>query len=189
MFQQIVKTVAENKADRLLVTIDGPCASGKTTFARELSDAINAPVIHTDDFVIPHARKTAERLAVPGGNCDAERLVQEVLSPFEQGAPVKYRRYDCMADCLLPEEELRSGIRILILEGSYCNLPVIRAYAGLRLFVDAPEEIRMERLRKRETPESLRRFREKWIPLENAYFQAYHLPDGGCIIISGGANG
>ena len=189
MLQQIVKMIAENKAGRLLVTIDGPCASGKTTFARHLSEALHAPVIHTDDFVIPHARKTAERLALPGGNCDAERLVQEVLSPFQKGAPVRFRRYDCRADCLLPEEELPRDVRVLILEGSYCNLPVIRAYAGLRLFMDTPEEIRMERLRKRETPESLHRFREMWIPLENAYFQAYHLPDGGCVIVSGGANG
>lgn len=189
MFQQIVKLVAENKADRLLVTIDGPCASGKTTFARRLSEALCAPVIHTDDFVIPHARKTAERLALPGGNCDAERLVQEVLAPFQKGEQVRFRRYDCRADCLLPEEELREGVRVLILEGSYCNLPVIRKFAALRLFVDTPEAIRMERLQIRETPESLRRFREMWIPLENAYFQAYHLPDGGCMIVSGRANG
>ncbi len=192
MFQQVVKMIAENKAKRLLVTIDGPCASGKTTLARRLSEALCAPVIHTDDFVVPHARKTAERLAAPGGNCDAERLVREVLAPFQRGELVRFRRYDCRADRLLPEEELPKGTRALILEGSYCNLPVIREFAGLRLFVDTPEEIRMERLRKRETPESLRRFREKWIPLEKAYFQAYHLPDSGCVILScgnGGENG
>ncbi len=183
IIDQIVKLLTENKAERLLVTIDGPCASGKTTLARHLAEAIHAGVVHTDDFVIPHAQKTAERLARPGGNCDAERLVREVLEPFKRGAPVKYRRYDCRTDCLTPEEELPDG-NVLILEGSYSNLPVIRAYAGLRLFVDAPEEIRMERLRKRETPESLQRFQEKWIPLENAYFEAYHLPDGGCIILT-----
>ena len=189
MLQQVLKMIEESKAERLLVTIDGPCASGKTTFARGLSEAISAPVIHTDDFVVPHAKKTAERLALPGGNCDAERLVQEVLAPFQRGEPVRFHRYDCREDCLLPEEELPKGVRLLILEGSYCNLPVLRAYANLRLFMDTPEKIRMERLRKRETPESLRRFREMWIPLENAYFQAYHLPDGGCVIVSGGANG
>ena len=189
MIEQIVKMIEETKAARLLVTIDGPCASGKTTFARRLSEALRAAVIHTDDYVVPHARKTAERLALPGGNCDAERLVQEVLAPFQQGKAVKFRRYDCRADRLLPEEELPKDARLLILEGSYCNLPILRAYTGLRLFVDTPEEIRMERLQKRESPDSLRRFREMWIPLENAYFQAYHLPDGGCVIVSGGANG
>lgn len=180
---QILKRLKETKDKRMLVTIDGPCASGKTTLARRLAEAVHAVVIHTDDFVIPHAQKTAERLSIPGGNCDAERLVREVLAPFKKGSSVKYRRYDCRADCLMPEEEL-PGVNIMILEGSYSNLPVIQAYADLRLFVNTPVEVRMERLRKRETPESLRRFREKWIPLENAYFEAYHLPDAGCIILT-----
>jgi uridine kinase len=173
----------KNQTKRLIISIDGPCASGKTTLARKLSEALRAPVIHTDDFVIPHARKTAERLARPGGNCDAERLVSEVLAPFQKGEPVKYRRYDCRADRLLPEEEIPEETHILIVEGSYCNLPVLRAYADVCLFVEAPEEIRSQRLQSRETPESLRRFQEKWIPLENAYFSAYGLPDGNCVLV------
>ncbi len=177
--------LTEIQTKRLLITIDGPCASGKTTFAQKLAGLLHAPVIHTDDFVVPHAQKTAGRLAVPGGNCDAERLMEEVLRPFEKGEPVRYRRYDCQADQLLPQETLPEGIRILILEGCYCNLEPMRACAGLRLFMDTPEDIRMERLRTRETPESLRMFREKWIPLENAYFAAYGLPDEGCVLIGG----
>ena len=174
---------ANNPTKRLVITIDGPCASGKTTLAARLAEALHAPVIHTDDYVIPHAQKTADRLARPGGNCDAERLIREVLAPFQKGEPVIYRRYDCRADRVMPEEELPRDAHILILEGSYCNLPAIRAYAGLCLFVDAPEEIRMRRLKSRETPESLRRFQEKWIPLENAYFEAYGLPDGNCVLV------
>ena len=68
---------------RLLITIDGPCACGKTTLAQKVSEILHAGVIHTDDYVIPHAQKTAERLAVPGGNCDADRLVKEVLLPWK----------------------------------------------------------------------------------------------------------
>ncbi len=172
-----------DQTKRLLITVDGPCASGKTTFAQKLSELLHAPVIHTDDYVVPHARKTPDRLAVPGGNCDAERLVAEVLRPFEKGEPIQFRRYDCETDRLLPEETLPEGTRILILEGCYSNLEPIRAYAGLRLFMDTPEEIRLERLRKRETPESLQVFMTKWIPLENAYLEAYGLPDKDCAII------
>lgn len=169
---------------RFLITIDGPCASGKTTLARKLGETLGAPVIHTDDFVIPHAQKTAARLAVPGGNCDAERLVKEVVSPFKKGEKVVFRRYDCRADRLLPEESLEDGTSLLIIEGSYCNLPSIRALADLRLFVDTPEEVRMKRLRERESPAYLQRFFDLWIPLENAYFAAYGLPDAGCAVIA-----
>ena len=167
---------------RLLVTLDGPCASGKTTLARNLSEALHGEVVHTDDFVIPHALKTPERLAIPGGNCDAERLEKEVLAPFKAGRPVRYRRYDCKKALLLPEEGL-PDTRILILEGSYCNLPALRKYADVRLFLSVPWEIRESRLRERESAASLQRFRDLWIPLENAYFEAYHLPDEDCIRI------
>jgi len=182
--QEVVNLVlgALPEAGPLLITLDGPCASGKSTLARELARALPAQVVHTDDFVIPHALKTPERLAVPGGNCDAERLEKEVLSPFKAGLPVRYRRYDCKKAALQPEEDL-PDTRILILEGSYCNLPALRKYADVRLFLSVPWEIRETRLRDRESAASLQRFQDLWIPLENAYFEAYHLPDEGCIRI------
>ena len=164
---------------RTLVTIDGPCASGKTTLAERLAAVFGAAVVHTDDFVISHARKTAERLAIPGGNCDWERLTAESLAPWKAGQEAFVRRYDCHADRLLPPEPIPGG-NLLILEGSYSGLPAIRALADVRLFADTPESIRLKRLQQRESPESLKMFMERWIPLENAYFMAYGLPDGEC---------
>lgn len=38
---------------RILITIDGPCASGKTTLAREIAEKLLAAVIHTDDYACP----------------------------------------------------------------------------------------------------------------------------------------
>jgi len=171
---------------RMMITIDGPCASGKTTLAAGLAEILHAAVVHTDDYVIPHAQKTAERLAVPGGNCDADRLVREVAAPWKRGEPVITRRYDCRRDLLLPEERL-PDCRVLILEGSYCNLPAIREYADVRFFVNTSPETRMERLKKRESPQSLQMFYDRWIPLEDRYFEAYGLPDRDCIILTGKA--
>ena len=172
-----------SEGGRMFVTIDGPCASGKTSLAAGLAEVFHAGVLHTDDFVIPHARKTAERLAVPGGNCDADRLVSEAVRPWKENRPARFRRYDCGRDCLLPEEEL-PDTGLLILEGAYCNLPQIRRYADLRFFLSVPLRVREERLQKRETPQSLERFHAVWIPLENAYFAAFDLPDPGCVILS-----
>ena len=184
---QAIQRIAEKEADvdRLLITLDGPCASGKTALARKLAQVFQGEVVHTDDFVIPHALKTPERLAVPGGNCDAERLAKEVVVPFKCGYPVKYRKYDCMRDALLPEEQLPDS-RVLILEGSYCNLPVLREHADVCLFLDAPWDIRKARLLARESAASMQQFHDRWIPLENAYFEAYRLPDDGAVSIDGG---
>ncbi len=166
---------------RILITLDGPCAAGKTTAAEALSKALGASVLHTDDFVVPHAQKTPVRLAIPGGNCDWERLGW-VISQWKAGLSPAYQRYDCRHDCFLPPESIASD-RTLILEGSYCNLPGLRKYADLRLFMDTPELERLERLRHREPPDSLRMFFSKWIPLENAYFADYGLPDEQCVVI------
>ena len=170
------------ESPRVLVTVDGPCASGKTTLARRLSGVLECDIVHTDDFVVPHAQKTPARLAIPGGNCDWERLTREVTAPWKSGAAVRYRKYDCHEDRLTPPERIAPG-KLLILEGSYCNLPAIRECADVRLYAETPEEIRTERLEQRESPESMAMFRSRWIPLENAYFEEYGLPDPGCLVI------
>ena len=169
---------------RLLVTLDGPCASGKTTLAGALAAVLGAAVVHTDDFVVPHAFKTPERLSLPGGNCDAERLAREVVVPWKEKGAATVIRYDCHGDRMLPGEPI-GGEDVLILEGSYCNLPLIRQHADVRLFADTPTGTRMGRLRRRESPESLARFMSRWIPLEEAYFSAFGLPDTDCIRIPG----
>ncbi|MBQ8095124.1 MAG: hypothetical protein IJ242_16350 [Clostridia bacterium] len=185
----IERLTQDEAADRKIVTLDGPCASGKTTAAGRLAVLFDAPVIHTDDYVIPHAAKIAQRLSIPGGNCDWERLLTEVMVPFKASRPVLVRPYDCHADRILEGVPLQSS-GLLILEGSYVNLPEIRALSDLSLFAQVSSRVRMDRLTARETPESLQMFEKRWIPLEDAYFSAYHLPDEQCLCIrTEGLNG
>ena len=172
------------KKKRILVAIDGPCASGKTTLAGILAGVFGAGVVHTDDFVIPHWMKTPERLRVPGGNLDDKRLTEEVLGPWKKGEKAIYIKYDCHGRRFVPAGPLPEG-DVLFLEGSYALLPAVRRYADVPLFLSTPWKVREERLKKRESPESLERFRNIWIPLEDAYFDFYGLPDGDCTVING----
>ena len=178
----LLERLAACPQDRLLITIDGPCGSGKSTLAARLGEAIGAPVLHMDDYVVPHARKTPERLAIPGGNADVERLQTEILLPWQAGEAIVARPYLCHEDRLGDAITLQPG-RCLILEGTYCNLPVIAQHASLRLFLTVSPQEQQRRLLQRVGPERLQAFNSRWIPLEKAYFAALRLPDDGCYVL------
>ena len=68
--------------DCVFVAIDGPCTSGKTTFAAMLNRRFGGNVLHMDDFFLRSEQRTPERFAEPGGNVDRERFETEVLAPL-----------------------------------------------------------------------------------------------------------
>ncbi len=186
--QALSAIAAQEHEERLLVTIDGPCCSGKTTLAAQLAQVLDAAVVHMDDFYVPHARKTAQRLAIPGGNADVERLCDEFLLPWLRDGHGSYRPYSCKEDRLLAPVEIPSR-RMTILEGSYANLPSIRPHARVRLFMTLGKQEQLQRLRAREGEAHLPMFLHRWLPLEEAYFAAYSLPDSGCTVLFSGAMG
>ncbi|MDO4484630.1 MAG: hypothetical protein Q4C54_09465 [Clostridia bacterium] len=87
--------LARLQGQRRLIAMDGCCASGKTTLASMLHEITGAAVIHMDDFFIPHAQKTPERLAIPGGNADITRFRSEVILPYCSRQMIRFRPYSC----------------------------------------------------------------------------------------------
>lgn len=170
------------ESPQVLLCIDGPCGSGKSTMAQQLVQLTDAACIPMDDFYTPHPQKTPERLAQPGGNADIERLLEEFLMPWSQQGHGGYRPYLCAEDCFGQPIEVPAR-PLTILEGSYSLHPKIAALADVRLFLTIDEEEQLRRLRAREGEEGLQRFREKWIPLERAYHAAFALPDDRCLIV------
>ena len=174
-----MRTLADylTQSSRSLAVLDGPCGSGKSTLALRLSQAIpTLQVVHMDDFYTPMSKKTRERLSVPGGNADWERLCAEVLTPWLYGQDGLIRPYVCHEDRYLPSVILHADCPLLI-EGSYSGLPQISAKADFRFFLSISTELQTERILHRNGPDGLKAFQEKWIPLENSYFTYYHLPD------------
>ena len=183
--QPVLDAVAACKVRPLLIAVDGPCGSGKTTLGKQLSRLLQAPCIHMDDFHVPHAMKTAERLAKPGGNSDRERLMAEVLLPWKESCSVSYRPYDCALDQYAPVVSYPDA-PVLILEGSYSHHPELAAMTDVQVFVRTSSEEQLVRLEHR-CPEKLPMFIARWIPLENAYFSAFSLPSERAIVIENGS--
>lgn len=168
--ENLYEILMEKSAGRpVILAIDGRCAAGKSTLAAKLADQWDAALYHMDDFYLQPHQRTAERLAEPGGNVDRERFLAEVLEPLRAGKAVDYRRFDCGTMTFeAPKRILQKGIAIV--EGSYACHPLLRGYYDLRIFLDIDPETQLERIRRRNGPEAAERFRNIWIPLEEAYF-------------------
>lgn len=167
-----------------LVALDGPCATGKTTLGAFLSRLYGCPLFHMDDFYLPPERKTAQRLAEPGGNVDAERFFVEVLSPLSQGKTVRYRPYRCHPG-VLGEEVVVAPAPLAVVEGVYSLRPDLQSYYHVKCFLEVPWATRRARLLDRNGADGLDRFEKLWIPLEDAYFRAYPIRETCDVVLTG----
>lgn len=156
---------------RILVAIDGRCGAGKTSLAAALSERCGYPVVHMDDFFLRPCQRTAERLAAPGENVDHERFLEEVLQPLREGREAVYRPFSCRTMTLCAPKTLPPAA-VALVEGSYSCHPSLRNLYDLRVFLDVDPVTQMERILRRNGPEKAEEFRNKWIPLEEAYFSA-----------------
>lgn len=156
--------------ERVLLAIDGNCGSGKSTLAKLLQAVYQAPVVHMDDFYLPAALRTADRLNQPGGNVHYERFEEEVLRHISTGKDFIYRGFDCQSQSFKSGQTYSSS-PLWIIEGSYCHHPKLETYYDLKIFLKTGSEIQKERILKRNGREVYKRFIEAWIPLENRYFQ------------------
>lgn len=172
-----------NEQKRVLLCLDGPCGSGKTTMVRHLTFITGAACVPMDDFYTPHPQKTPERLARPGGNADIERLLSEFLLPWREQGYGSYRPYLCAEDRFGEAIQVPSS-PLTILEGSYSLHPDLAVFADIRVFLTIDEDEQLRRLLAREGEKDLKHFQQRWIPLEKAYHTAFSLPDEQCLIVN-----
>lgn len=167
--------------DMALVAIDGSCTSGKTTLAEELRAAYPCQVIAMDDFFLRPSQRTPERLAQVGGNVDYERFWQEVLSPLRNRQPAIYRPYCCRTGSLLEPVTVEPR-GLIVIEGSYSHHPYFENHYDLRVFLSHTPPLQRQRVLQR--PAHLhKKFLELWIPMENAYFETFHIAEKADLIL------
>lgn len=160
--------------ERVLVAIDGMCCAGKTTMSERLRQLLDANVFHLDDYFLqPHLR-TPGRLNKPGGNVDAERFLSEALLPALRGETAQVRKYDCHENLLMPPVAV-SPKKIVLVEGAYSLHPLLAPYYDLKVFCRIDPVLQLSRILHRNGKAALKTFESRWIPLENAYFEALNI--------------
>jgi uridine kinase len=159
--QAIVRLARRITAHRLghptRVAVDGVTASGKSTLARELAEAVSElgrPVIHVsmDGFHHPRARRHRQgRESASGYHEDAydfAALARELLKPLGPGGSRRYRAsvIDLETD-IATAEPARTAPEdaVLIVDGTFLQRPEIRDLWDERIWVDTPLEVARRR--------------------------------------------
>ena len=145
------------KQERVIVALDGMSCSGKSTFAKALTEKFSGSVVHMDDFFLPRE--------------DRDRFRAEVLSPLAAGGDYAYRAFSCQEQAFLPDTVPVSG-RLVVVEGAYALLPPWGKYYDLALFLQVSAEEQQGRLLLRNGVKGMVPFLTRWIPREESYFTA-----------------
>jgi uridine kinase len=144
-----------------IVGIDGCGGAGKTTFAARLSRAAGGvPVVHTDDF--------ASHQDALGW---APRFRRDVVDPLLAGDPAIFRPYDWVARGPAQQDVIVDPADIVIVEGVGATRAAWRYDLALRVWVDCPRDVRLERGIARDG-EALRAFWTCWMAAEDGYVAA-----------------
>lgn len=166
----------------IVITVDGRAASGKTTFAYELSKIIKGEIIQMDDFFLPVKLRTKSRLSEKGGNIHYERFMKEVIPYIGYKNSFVYRCFDCSTMDYSKVKTIRKS-DFIIIEGSYSNHPFFGDYSDFNIFMDITSEKQLERIVFRNGLYEAKKFYEDWIPMEELYFSEFKIEDKSDLII------
>lgn len=147
------------ESELTLVAIDGHGGSGKTDLAAWLAGRLDAQVIHIDDFGRPGR---------PYDAWDWNRFRDQVLGPLKERVVGRYQRYDWDSDRLAEWIDVAPR-GLVIAEG----VSVTRTQLGdpwdLKIWVDAPYELRLARGVERDGEKMRGTWVDHWMPQEDVY--------------------
>ncbi len=163
----------DNGKDYTIIAIDGPSATGKSTFADQIAKEFDCHIFHMDDFFLPEDEKTEERLAVPGNNVAWERFEEEVLKKIGT-ENFTYKKYNCKTHKFFDSKEIQPK-KLYVVEGVYSHHPELVKYYDYKIFFDVTKKTQKDRLKIRNSDKMYYRFLNEWIPLEDKYFDAFSI--------------
>jgi uridine kinase len=139
----------------VLVGIGGHGAAGKSTLARSIS---GAQVVGTDEFW-------------DGTEFELSRLRAEVIEPLLRGEQARYRAFSWELQQRLPEPRIVGPEGVVVVDGVCALHAMFREAYDLRIWVDAPRELRLARGIARDGEGARDVWVNRWMPSEDRYVE------------------
>ncbi len=169
MKYQQIKNYLNSLNPKKIVCLEGRCASGKTTLAKLLES--DYTIVDIDDFFLPLDLRSDERLNEVGGNIHYE-LVSKTLELLSRALDQNqetftYPAYNCQTHSYYDKTIVLKDQVILV--GVYSSHPYFRKYLSSIIYLYVDKQVQLARINERKLKEM---FINKWIPLEENYFNS-----------------
>lgn len=167
---------------RVLLSIDGPDAAGKTSLADELARYVNRPALRVsmDDWHNPREVRLRRGAESPDGyyldSFDYAALLSECVTPFNSGASrVRTVGFDYQAEQEVEAERVVATNAVLLLDGVFLLRPELRGLWDLSIYLHVPESVTLARALQRDLTrfggeENVRhRYERRYLPGQSLY--------------------
>ena len=145
-----------------MIGIDGAGGAGKTSLAEYLRKKLkNSVIVQLDDFYSPALQKV-----------NVQRLKEQVLAPLHNQREARYQVYDWKAERLSDWHILKPD-GVVIIEGVYALDQTLQEYYDLKVWIEIPADVGMERGVgrgiARDGVDNSEMWKDIWMPLEEKY--------------------
>lgn len=147
-------TAAQRDDELVLVGIGGHGCAGKTTLAR----------------MIPGAQRVATDEFWTGAGFDIERIAAEVVAPLCRGETARFASYNWHARASRGMRSIDPG-GIVIVEGVCALHRTLRDAYAVRVWVNAPADVRLARAVARDGEDARAAWVDRWMPSEDRYVE------------------
>ena len=137
-----------------------------------LQKIFDARIIHMDDFFLTDNIKTPERLLEVGGNIDYDRFKNEIIMNLDKD--ITYQPYNCHYH-IFDKETVLPQSAVTIIEGAYALHPKFGEYYDYAIFMMISNNQQIARIKQRNGNEMVKIFKDRWIKLENEYFDKFDI--------------
>ena len=188
----ITKLIKEkyNPQNTLIIGIDGLGGAGKSTISAALTELLsnenyNITLLHIDDFIHPKSVRYNDSYAA--WECyynlqwRYDYLINEIVMPIKNGS--KFNKnielYDKDNDTYLLKNTVIPLGSIVLIEGIFLQRQELSDIFDYMIYIDIPEDIRLERVLKRDGYiGSRQQIKDKY---NNRYFPAEHYYIENCL--------